>query len=335
MDEEKYFVRPFAKTDFAAWARLDALVNPEFVYTAEEQQQWEQQYATPGLVDEKWLVEERATGQVVGSASLAHSPFSFEPRKFWVSAVVHPDHRRRGIGRSLAALLDSEAGLHQATHLWAAVRRDDARSLGFAQRLGFREQRRLWMSTLDLARPDLPTQSTRTKPSTLQGIRFTTLAAEGPEREEVRRRLYELLIEASKDVPRMGKFTPISYAQFEASFTNPAFLPEGTFLAADGEIYVGMTDFERSLGQPDSLRVGFTGTRAAYRGRGIASELKRRALDYARAMGIRYLRTVNDSLNMRIWAINEGQGFVRTVEWVDHERTLVPPSEASAPRAPS
>ena len=72
------------------------------------------------------------------------------------------------------------------------------------------------------------------------------------------------------------------------------------------------------------MRVGFTGTRAAYRGRGIASELKRRALEYARGKGFRYLRTVNDSLNLRMWAINEKQGFRRTVEWVALERRLGP-----------
>ncbi|HKN06637.1 MAG TPA: GNAT family N-acetyltransferase, partial [Thermoplasmata archaeon] len=112
----------------------------------------------------------------------------------------------------------------------------------------------------------------------------------------------------------------ISFDQFVGEFDAPAFLPEAWFLAYDGETYVAMSNLEKSLTESDSLRVGFTGTRAAYRGRGIASELKRRALEYARGKGVRYLRTVNDSLNLPMWAINQKQGFVRTFEWSAQER---------------
>jgi RimJ/RimL family protein N-acetyltransferase len=286
-------------------------------------------------VDEKWVVEERATRSVVAVGSMSHSPFSFHPHKFWVYVIVDPAHQGRGVGRSLAALLESEAAAHRAVCFWANVRTDDPRSLEFARRMGFVEVRRLWMSTLDLSRTDLPSPPLPSRPSNLEGIRFTTLAEEGPQRPEVHRRLFDLLTEASRDVPRMGEFTPISFEQFEGSFSNPGFLPEGTFLAADGETYVAMTDFERNLGEKDSLRVGFTGTRAAYRGRGIATELKRRAFEFARSQGIRNLRTMNDSLNLGMWAINEKQGFRRTVQWICHERQLASEAGTAATETPA
>jgi RimJ/RimL family protein N-acetyltransferase len=324
MDASRYFVRPFTDRDYEASSRIDALVNPELTFTAKEQRHWEQQFATPGLVDEKWVVEERPTRTVVGMASMSHSPYMFHPHKFWTYVVVDPAHRGRGIGRALASLLESEAASHQAMCFWANVRKDDSRSLEFSRKLGFVELRRLWMSTLDLARNDLPALPDRTTSLERQGIRFTTLSAEGPERPEVRRELFDLLSDASRDVPRMGEYTPITFEQFVGEFGGPSFLPDGLFLAVDGTTYAAMSNFERSFTEKDSLRVGFTGTRAAYRGRGIASELKRRALEYARGKGIRYLRTMNDSLNVPMWAINQKQGFRRTVEWISQERRLAP-----------
>lgn len=332
MDASKYLVRPFTERDYPAASRIDALVNPEFTFTAEEQRHWEEQFATPELVDEKWVVEERRTGTVVAVASMSHSPFSFHPHKFWTYVVVDPRCRGQGIGRTLSSLLDSEAASHRAVAFWAGVRSDDPRSLSFVRRLGFVEKRRVWMSTLDLSRSDLPSLPDRTESLERAGIRFTTLAAEGPERPEVRRRVFDLLSEASRDVPRMGEYTPISFEQFVGEFASPGFLPEGFFLAVEGETYVGLSNFQQSLAEKDGLRVGFTGTRAAYRGRGIASELKRRAYEFARGRGVRYLRTMNDSLNRSIWAINEKQGFRHTVEYVDFERPLSP--GAGAPGTP-
>jgi len=335
MDTESYFVRPFTDRDYEASSRIDAMVNPEFTFTAKEQRHWEEQFSTPGRIEEKWVVQERATGAIVAEGSMSQSPFSFHPRKFWTHVVVDPAHRGRGIGRALAALLESEAASHQAICLWTNIRWDDPRSLEFVRRMGFVEKRRLWMSTLDLSRTDLPAATDGTVRLESEGIRFTTLAAEGPERPEVRQRLFDLLSETARDVPRMGDFTPITFEQFVREFDAPSFLPEGGFLAAVGETYVAMSNFEKHLSEKDCFRVGFTGTRAAYRGRGIASELKRRAFEYARGKGARYLRTVNDSLNLPMWAINEKQGFRRTIEWIDFERQLRPDEDPSGTPTPA
>lgn len=320
MDREKYRVRPFSERDYGSVSRIGNLVNPEFPFSEEEKRHWESQFLGPRLLNEKWVVEERRTGEVVAQGTLSHSPFSYDPHKFWAGVMVDPAHRGRGIGRALSAIIESEAASHQAVCLWVNVRRDDPRSLEFARRLGFAELRVVWVSTLDLSRLGSLPSSRRAKELEQEGIRFTTLADEGPKRPEVRQRLFDLYDEAARDVPRMGESTPISFEQFVSQFDVPGFLPEAYFLACVGETYVATTYLERNLAEKDALRVGFTGTRVAYRGRGIASELKRRALEYARRAGVRYLRTVNDSLNAPMWAINQKQGFVRTVEWVAEER---------------
>lgn len=329
MDREKYRVRPFAESDYEPWSRLGGLVNPEFSFTAQEEQEWEEIFVQRHLLNEKWVVEERKSGEVVATSAMAQSPFSYHPHKFFADVAVRPDQRGRGIGRALSALVESEALAHHAECLWTNVRWDDPRSLEFSRRHGFVELRRLWMSTLDLAQPGLAEPPDRVAQLEREGIRFTTLALEGEERPEVRKGLFDLQAEAGRDVPRMGDYTPISFETFVGELGRPRFLPDAYFIACAGDLYVGMTNLERSMSEKETLRVGFTGTRAAYRGKGIASELKRRALEYARAHGVRYLKTVNDSLNGPMWAINERQGFRRTVEWSAQERRF--PKEERSP----
>lgn len=331
MDREKYLVRPFVDPDHEASARIHALVTPEFAFTAEEERHWEEHFLLPPLINENWVVEERSSRKVVGLGSMAHSPFSYDAHKFWTGVVVDPEHRGRGIGRALSALIEWEALAHRAVCLWTNVRKDDPRSLEFARKQGFAELRRLWMSTLDLSRARPVSPPERLAALEKQGIRFTTLAEEGPDRPEVRRRLFDLATVASRDVPRVGEYTPISFEQFVGELSSPGFLPEAFFLACSGERYVAMSNLERPLAEPDSLRVGFTGTRPEFRGKGLASELKRRAFEYARHQGARYLRTVNDSLNLPMWAINEKQGFVRTFEWIAEERRFPPSGSLPAP----
>ncbi|MGA8605025.1 MAG: GNAT family N-acetyltransferase [Thermoplasmata archaeon] len=324
MDREEYLVRPFTDLDYEAVSRIGRKVTPEFPFSPEEERQWVARFMTSDRINERWIVEERSTSTVVAWGSMSHAPHAFEPRKFWSAVEVDPAHRGRGIGRTLAALIESEAGSHGAVCLWTNVRTDDPRSFDFAQRHGFRELRRVWMSTLDLTQERPEPGAERGKALERDGMRFTTLSEEGPAREETRRKLLELLNETSRDVPRVGKFAPMTYEQFVKEFESPSFLPEACFLAAVGDEYVAISSLERSLAEPDSLRVDFTGTRSAYRGRGVASELKRRALEYARARGVRSLRTVNDSLNRPMWAINAKQGFVRTFEWSAQERRFPP-----------
>jgi len=84
-----------------------------------------------------------------------------------------------------------------------------------------------------------------------------------------------------------------------------------------------MSSLERDLARPDTLRVGYTGTHPDFRGRGIGTELKRRAAHFARGRGFRYLIAGNDSLNGPILAINRRLGFRPETVWIQGEKSLV------------
>ncbi len=326
MDRGLFAVRPFVATDYEAEARLDAQTDPGFTRTAEEIRHWqESESAIPGHHRSMLVAEERRSGAVVAYGELAHTSFDFHPQKYWIAAVVDPAFWGRGIGSALYGTLESEAVARRALCLWSSVREDDVPAVRFFERHGFRTVRKTWRSRLDLATYNPSALPDRSKELAEAGIRFTTLAAEGSDRPDVRRRTYELSRAASKDVPRLGEYTPISFEQFvQIEIETPAALPEAFFLAAHGDRYVGHTTLQRELLRPDSLHVGFTGTHPDFRGRGIASELKRTAVEYARGRGARYLVTYNDSLNRPMWAINEKLGFRRQVTWLMGEKALGP-----------
>ena len=336
MDIEPYRLRPFDDGDYEALGRLQSERYPELPTTAHEEREWAETLTRAHLLNEKWVAEDRATGEVVGIAALSHQLYSGEPHKFWVLVLVGRSHTGRGVGRALASLLNAEAIDHQAVCFWTNVRKDDERSQRFAAQQGFRTLRTTWMSVLDLSGSGpAPTDPDPADALRHEGIRFTTLAEEGPRRPEVRHRLHDLWTEASRDAPRMGEYIPVSYEQFEVELDRSAILPEAFFLAGHGEAYVASSHLERDLAESDTLMVGFTATRTDFRGRGIATELKRRSIDYARRHGIRALKTFNDSLNVPIWKINEKLGFRRSLEIANLQRDFPPkPAGATAPARP-
>ena len=324
MDESRYRIRPFCDDDYELASRIDSRLNPDFPVTAEEIRQWHRIFQEPNLVRLDFVVEDIPSGVGVALGTLNHDPESYDPHRFWCGIDVDPDHQHRGIGRALFEHLEGLARARSVETLWASVKSDDARSVRFFERTGFTERRRMWMSRLSLAMkgPDQPAERHEDR---FPGVTFTTLAEEGADRREVQERIYRLDLEASRDAPRMGSMTDMTFEQYaELAFRGPRYYPEAVFLGRVGNDYVSMTTLHHLPAEPDVLIVGFTGTRPSYRGRGLASELKRRAVEFARAQGYLYLRTFNDSENPKIWAINQRLGFQVQRVWVRGEKGFAP-----------
>ena len=331
MDESRYSVRPFRDDDCETRSRLATRLEPDRPFTAKELRQWDRTFREPHLVKLDFIVEERASGAGVAYGSLHHSPEMYHSRRFWVEVEVDPDHQHRGIGRTLYEQLEGLARERSVEVLWAGVRADDLRSVRFFEQAGFAVQRRSWMSRLSLEAATAETLGVGQK-GPISGVTFTTLAEEGADRRDVQERLYRLDLEASRDAPRMEKMTAISFEQYsEHTFRDPRYDPEAVFLARAGGEYVAMSTLYRWPAETDTLMVGFTGTLPAYRGRGLATELKRRAVEFARARGYRYLRTFNDSENPRIWAINQKLGFQVQRVWLMGEKKFGAGPETAPP----
>jgi mycothiol synthase len=326
-----YRVREFAPTDYGSIARIGRRVTPDFANSAEEIRHYWESFAAPGLDHHRLVAEAAGTSDVVAWGAIDQWPFTHEDGWYWVQVVVDPDHRRRGLGAEIYARLEGEAVRRKARGLRVMARAEDPEGLAFFHRHRFVERRRVWRSRLDLSRVDLAAIADRTGALAAEGVRFTTLAEEGPDRDEVRRRYYALHAETSRDVPALGPARPLSFDQFlRFELERPGFRADATFFAVSDGRYVGVTTLDESGATPEEVHVGFTGVSRDFRRRGIALELKRRSIRYARDAGYRTMRTGNDSENRPIWSINERLGFRPVETQVLGEKSVGP----AAPRDP-
>ncbi len=325
MEPEAYRLRPLEDNDVPALARIFTEQLPEQSMTAEEYRYILTSLRAPPQITYEVVAEAPETREVVAVAELRTRSSAFDPRRFWAGILVDPAHEGRGLGRRLAEHLIAEARARDAWCLVTDVRADRPRHLRFFERSGFVERRRTWQSRLDVSRPTPGAVSDRTEALRSEGIECTTLAELGSDRPEVRERLYQLHAAASADVPRMGTYTPEAREDFfQWTFASPGFLPEAYFLAVRDDTYVGLSNLESTRGEPGVLMQVFTGTRPEWRGRGIATELKRRGIEYARTHGYREIRTHNDTTNAPIWAINRHLGFAKHLEFVVGDLSLGP-----------
>lgn len=323
MDAARYRLREFLDRDFAVRVAVSHRLNPERKYAEEEFRHWDAVLRTPPMVYRAFVVEKQSTGTGVAFGDIASDPDVLDPSFLWLDVEVDPDHQHRGIGRYIGDVLLTEAHKLGARVLWAGARVDRPRDVAFAERRGFHEVRRRWDSWLELPAPGFASIPDRTEAFAREGIEFTTLAEEGPDQVDVRRRLLTLFNASLADEPRVGSYTPTSYEQFVAmNLAGPGFLPEAFLLARKDDRYVGVSNLELLPAEPGVLHQVFTGTLREFRGRGIATELKRRTVAYAQAHGYLSIRTSNDSLNQPMWAINRRLGYQRKVESVQFERSL-------------
>lgn len=314
-------IRPFEERDYPAAIALSNAVYPDYPFSEEEWRHWDTRYDGERLKLWRVVVEERG-GRMIGSAEYHHSYDTYHPQKFAIDITVHPEHQGRGLGRRLYDLLMAELAPSHPIVLWANVRESFPLSIRFLERRGFEEKRRAWESRLPVAAFD-PAPFEAKAAKALQSFTVTTVAERQKTDRDWLPKLFDLHKEVLADVPRVDEHTPPTLEEYEERWIkNPDYILDGHFLALDGDRYVAESNLFRSQELADVLYQGITGTRRAYRNRGLALALKLRTVAHARANGIHEIRTWNDTLNAPMLRINVSMGFVRQPAWISFEKPL-------------
>ena len=209
--------------------------------------------------------------------------------------VVTPEARRRGVGTALLGRISDHAHVAGLAELEGSIRADDEGSLAFFARRGYRKAGGEEAVVLDLAEVgDLTAEAPA-------GVRVVA-RAEAPDTVEG---MYEVACEAEPDIPGGGPVRP--YEVWRATeIERPSLEPELTFVALAGDDVVGYAILDSLGGEPWHR---LTAVKRAWRGRGIATALKRAQIQAAEKKGFARLVTSNEERNLPMRSINRALGY--------------------------
>jgi mycothiol synthase len=238
-------------------------------------------------------LDEVPAGTGVGRpSSMAGSNFA--------SVRVLPELRGRGVGSALLAAISKHALTGGQTKLWGRIRADDENSLLFATRRGFSEVSRdrdvmLDVTKLPPAEPDPP-----------EGIELASFA----ERPDLLPAVFDGDSEVAPDVPGHEEHAPRTYDHWaRQNVEGPGAMLEACFIALDGQEVIGYAALRRyGEGSPEAENL-LTAVRRQWRGRGIATALKRAQIEAARLEGVERIFTTNDEANVAMRGVNARLGY--------------------------
>ena len=222
------------------------------------------------------------------------------PGALYGAARVLPRLRRQGIGSALLDAIREHARAGGSTEIWGRARADDAETLAFAERRGFREVGRESDVVLDL---------TKAAPVAIEpppGIELVSFA----ERSDLIPAVFAVDSEVTPDIPAHGTNEPMSFEHWaRENIEGPGAFPEACFVALEGDEVVGYTALRRYGAESVEAENRLTAVRRPWRRRGIATALKRAQIEAARAAGIERISTTNDELNVGMRGVNERLGY--------------------------
>lgn len=204
---------------------------------------------------------------------------------------VLPEHRRRGVGSALLrALADHCTGLG----VGAVMSRVDERFLPFASRFGFAE--------VDREVEQVRAVGDEPAPSPLpDGVEVVRLS----ERPELWEACFETF--GREVLADFAVHTPLDISPED---WNTSWRGDPMFVALHAGQVIGCAGLNLDTDQPQRAENALTAVRREWRGRAIASHLKRRTLHWAAAHGVDEVYTWTQVGNASMRRLNEHLGYV-------------------------
>ena len=268
--------------DYDAWRRVRMAVIPgERTATVAEMREQDS--------PDRLLMLATIDGTVVGSGVADRSDTAGGG---FVAPRVLPEHRRRGVGSALLTALADHVAALGLPEVRSMV--DDPRSLGFAERFGFVE--------VDRQIEQVRAIGDEPPPSPLPaGVDVLAL----DQHPQLWAACYDRF---GREV--LADFALFQPLQISAEQWSTSWAGDPMFLALYGGEVIGCAGLDRDTDRPERGENALTAVRRDWRGRGIASHLKRRTLRWAAEQGLSEIYTWTQAGNTAMLRLNEHLGYV-------------------------
>lgn len=315
-------IRPFQPNDaeYEAMHLVETAVYPENAASIAETKHGDA-IRPPDQFFQRWVAVE--DGRLVAFGSVTQPPQYSEPGRFRIHIIVHPDVESRGVGTAVYDQIWQTLQNHpvQPTALEAACYEHHEQALRFLQKRGFQQVMRWVITRLDVPTFDPAPYEALFTILAAQGIDIITLPQLQQQDPQWLEKLYKLGIQLMQDVPLPYTTKEVTPDHFRQRIVEkPNALHEGWMVALNKGEVIGDSTLE-SCSKLGILTTGFTGVLRSYRQRGLATALKVRTIEYAKANGYQAIRTGNEENNPML-ALNKKLGFVEITARLAFEKRL-------------
>jgi GNAT superfamily N-acetyltransferase len=217
---------------------------------------------------------------------------------------VLPEHRRRGAGSALLRALAEHCESLHVPRISASV--EDDGSLAFAEHFGFAEVDREVEQTRVVGDEPAPAPA----PNGLEVV-------EASQRPDLWAASFETF--GKEVLADFALYTPLEISDEQ---WNAEWLGDPMWLALHDDEVIGCAGLNRDADRPERAENALTAVSRAWRGRGIASHLKRRTLNWAADNGLHEIYTWTQAGNASMLRLNEHLGYVTTRNAITLSREL-------------
>jgi mycothiol synthase len=298
-----------------------AIAQAAIPYNPDGNQRWLHERK---LVDEQrflrrhYVVLDSDAQQIVGYGAIEQQ--DPDPGRLRLYLLAYPGYLRGGVGRALYAHLMSDVETLNVSSLWMQEYQQDTELLGFMQERGFVQTRLTRELRLTLAKATVPEMVPILEKVARRGIIITSLEEERQRSQNVAQRLHALYNAVQDET-----FAPLTFQGFVQRLDRPRIMPQGFFIAREGDRLVGLSALAYIEGDSAQALQHWTGVLPAYRRQGIATALRLCIIDAAQRLGYQVLLTYTNHSDPIMLALNEKLGFHRMFAYVILEKTMQQP----------
>lgn len=298
----------YNRSDYTVENELNRAVDARYTITLDQMMHYE------GLWEPKYKrhhVLAELDGATVACASYAEWPWWYEAGRYVFNIGVHPHYQRQGIGAQLYNyLLEQLAQAEPKGRLLMVKCWEDAPDpIRFLIQRGFQQTGGDRSSLLDVTSFDSARFADVVEHVRQQRIEIIGYSEMVERIPDYQHRCYDMHWDSFQDVPATGARTQPTFEHYiKQTFENPDFVPESYFVALDGDQLVGESNLFPNHENPEQMITEYTGVVRSHRRRGIASALKVRVIESAKARGIKTIIAGNDARNP-MYELNLQLGF--------------------------